>query len=210
MSDDSRQPVFTIGHSNMELSKFLALLEQHGIQAVGDVRSSPYSQRNPQFNREPLAQALCAHGLSYVFLGAELGARRAETECYVNSRVDYDLIALAPAFQRGLERIIRGGAKMRLALMCAEKDPLNCHRCILIGPQLRNRGVRVVHILADGSLEPNEQTEDRLLRLLKLPARDLFRSPGEITRAAYKAQEEKIAYQEDTLVLREEPPLYGD
>src|SRR5436190_21528851 len=117
MSADNHQPVFTIGHSNLEFGKFVTLLKQHGIQAVADVRSSPYSQFNPQFNREPLQRALREQGISYVFLGEELGARRSEPECYVSGRADYSLIARTPAFFRGLERITQGAAKMRIAMM---------------------------------------------------------------------------------------------
>ena len=136
MSADIHQPVFSIGHSNLELARFVALLKQHGIQAVADVRSSPYSQYNPQFNREPLQRALREQGISYVFLGEELGARRSERECYVDGRADYSRIAQTPAFVRGLDRIIQGAAKMRVAMVCAEKDPLDCHRCILVSPRL--------------------------------------------------------------------------
>jgi uncharacterized protein (DUF488 family) len=209
MSAASSQPVFTIGHSNLEFGKFVALLKQHGIQAVADVRSSPYSQYNPQFNREALQRALQESSISYVFLGEELGARRAERECYVNGRADYELISRAPAFKRGLERVAQGASKMCVALMCAEKDPLDCHRCILVSPHLRRLGLKVFHILTDGTLERHEQTEQRLLRKFELPERELFRSPEEIVAEAYKLQGEKVAYQEDELALREEPPRYG-
>jgi uncharacterized protein (DUF488 family) len=210
MSANTHQPVFTIGHSNLEFAKFVGLLKQHRIQAVADVRSSPYSQYNPQFNREPLQRALQENGISYVFLGDELGARRSERECYVNDRADYSLIARTPAFNRGINRVIQGAAKMRIALMCSEKNPLDCHRCILVSPHLRERGVQVFHILADGTIESHEQIENRLLHLFELPERELFRTPDEIVAEAYKLQGDKIAYQEDALALREEPPRYGD
>src|SRR5262245_2825216 len=100
MSVDSTQPVFTIGPSKLEFAQFAGLLKQYSIQAVADVRSSPYSQYNPHFNREPLQRALREQGISYVFLGEELGARRSERECYVNQRADYSLIKKAPAFIR--------------------------------------------------------------------------------------------------------------
>src|SRR5438552_16394672 len=106
MNADAHQPVFTVGHSNLEFTRFVALLNQHGIQALADVRSSPYSQYNPQFNRETLERALREEGISYVFLGQELGARRSERECYVNGRADYALIAQTTAFRLGLDRII--------------------------------------------------------------------------------------------------------
>ena len=210
MSTDAKQPVFTIGHSNLEFPKFLALLKQHNIQAIADVRSSPYSQYNPHFNREPLQRALQEHGISYVFLGEELGARRSERECYIHGRADYALISRSPVFKRGIDRVIQGAAKMRVALMCAEKEPLDCHRCILVSPRLREHGLAVFHILADGTLENYEQTENRLLHLFEFPDRELFRSPEEIVSEAYKLQGDKVAYQEDSLVLREEPPPYGN
>lgn len=205
-----RHPVFTVGHSNLEIGKFVALLKQHGIQAIADVRSSPYSQYNPQFNRELLQKSLQEHGIAYVFLGQELGARRSERECYLEGRADYGLISQTPAFKRGIDRVTQGAAKMRIALMCAEKDPIDCHRCILVTPHLRHQGLQVLHILSDGSLENHEQTEKRLLQAFALENKELFRSQGEIVAEAYKIQGERVAYHEDELVLREEPPRYGN
>ena len=210
MSAGIHQPVFTIGHSNLEMAGFVALLKQHDIQAVADVRSSPYSQYNPQFNREALQRALREEGISYVFLGEELGARRSERECYVDGRADYARIAQTPAFVHGLDRIIQGAAKMRVAMMCAEKDPLDCHRCVLVSPRLCERGIEVRHILSDGSLDSQQQAESRLARLFDLSEQELFRPEGEILAEAYRLQGERIAYQEDALVMREEPPKYGD
>jgi len=210
MSVEIHQPVFTIGHSNLEFAKFVALLKQHGIHAVADVRSSPYSQFNPQFNREPLQRALREQGIAYVFLGEELGARRSEPECYVDGRADYSLIAKTPAFQRGLDRICQGAAKMRVAMMCAEKDPLDCHRCILVSPRLCERGFTVQHILDDGALESQEEAENRLTHLFDRSQFELFLSPRELIAEAYRLQSERIAYQENALAMREEPPKYGD
>jgi uncharacterized protein (DUF488 family) len=205
-----RHPVFTIGHSNLEIGKFVALLKEHGIQAIADVRSSPYSQYNPQFNREPLQKSLQEHGIAYVFLGQELGARRSERECYLEGRADYGLISQTPAFKRGIERVTQGAAKMRVALMCAEKDPIDCHRCILVTPHLRQQGLQVLHLLSDGSLEDHMQTEKRLLQVFALENKELFRSQDEVVAEAYKKQGEKVAYHEDELVLREKPPHYGN
>lgn len=189
--------LFTIGHSTHSWEKFLELLQQHRIEAVADVRSSPYSQYNPQFNRDSLQRALRDQGIAYVFLGEELGARRSEPECCVNGRADYSLIARTPAFIRGLERIIQGAAKKRIAMMCAEKDPLDCHRCILVSPPLQKRGINVQHIHDDGTLESQEQAERRLAQLFDLPERELFRSTDEIVSEAYRVQGEKIAYQQE-------------
>jgi uncharacterized protein (DUF488 family) len=145
-----------------------------------------------------------------VFLGEELGARRSERECYVNDRADYDLIARTPAFNSGVDRVVRGAAKMCIALMCSEKDPLDCHRCILVSPRLRERGIPVLHILSDGRIENHEQLETRLLNLFELSDREFFRSRDEIVAEAYKLQGDKIAYREEETVLREKPPRYGN
>ena len=99
---------------------------------------------------------------------------------------------------------------MRVALMCAEKDPIDCHRCILVTPHLQQQGLQVLHILSDGSLEDHVQTEKRLLQIFALENKELFRSQDEIVTDAYKKQGEKVAYHEDELVLREEPPRYGN
>src|SRR5438132_824920 len=116
--------LFTIGHSTQSWQQFLDLLSRHRIEAIGDVRSSPYSARFPQYNREILDRALRMANIRYVFLGNELGARRAERECYVEGVARYDRIARTAAFRSGLERVQTGVARFRLALMCAEKDPL--------------------------------------------------------------------------------------
>jgi uncharacterized protein (DUF488 family) len=208
-ANNVRQTVFTIGHSNLELENLISLLKRHGIQAVADVRSSPYSQFNPQFNRETIQGALQTHGIAYVFLGLELGARRTERECYVDGRADYTLIPQTSAFKRGIERVAQGATTMRIALMCAEKDPLECHRCILIAPRLQEQGLSISHILSDGTIENHNETEKRLLHLLDLPENDLFRSPKEILASAYVKQGIRIAYQEEP-ALREEPPPYGN
>ena len=155
--------VHTIGHSNHDAERFVALLQAHGITALADVRSQPFSRRFPHFRKQPLQRLLAEAGVRYVFLGRELGARREEPECFVDGRVDFERVADLPAFRAGLERVRRGTAEYRVALMCAEADPLQCHRAILISPALRGLGVEVKHILGDGSLLDHEALERRLL-----------------------------------------------
>jgi uncharacterized protein (DUF488 family) len=194
MSEATQQLVFTIGHSTHPLERFVVLLTQHGVTAVGDVRSRPYSRISPQFNRETLKEDLRAIGITYVFLGDELGARSDDPSCYENGRVRYDRLALSPKFQAGLDRVRAGMKTFRLALMCAEKDPLECHRALLVGRQLSSLGVSVQHIRADGVLESHAETVNRLLRKLSLSETDLFRSREEVLDDAYKIQEGRIAY----------------
>ena len=169
----------------------------HHIGAIADVRSSPYSAWLPHFNRETLKEALSNAGIVYVFLGDELGARRRESEAYNDKGVaEYERIARLSAFQEGLNRVISGGARYRLALMCAEKDPLECHRAILVVKALRSRGVEVSHLLEDGRLETQQAAEDRLMKEEKVPADDLFESKEYLLERAYLRRGKKIAYQE--------------
>jgi uncharacterized protein (DUF488 family) len=189
-------PLFTIGHSDHSTEVLLALLRQHDITAVADVRSLPYSRRHPQFNREAIAAELQQLEIRYVFLGAELGARRSEPECYEDGKARYSLIASSPLFRQGLERIRRGTEKYRLALMCAEKDPLTCHRTILVCRHLRDFVSPIQHIREDGQLESQPELESRLLALAGLPEGDLFQSRDELLEQAYDWQGERIAYEE--------------
>lgn len=188
--------LYSIGHSNQPIGQFLDLLDLHGIQAIADVRSSPYSRHNPQFSKEQLEQTLRGHGISYAFLGNELGARRAEPECYRNGRVDYNQVAQTSAFQQGIERIVHVASKMKVAMMCAEQDPLACHRAILIGRNILSRVDDVAHILPDGTLETQAQAEQRLLVECRLQNEDMFATREERIEEAYQRRSSSIAYEE--------------
>jgi len=190
----TNKTIYSIGHSNHQWRKLLNLLQMHGIGAVCDVRSRPYSRFNPQFNREPMRDALQVERIAYIYLGGELGGRPEDEGCYENGQVRYDRVARSEGFRRGLARLRKGRETHRLALMCAEKDPLHCHRMLLISRQLAEDGIPVLHILANGKLETQEQALERLLARLAIPAEDLLRSRDEAILAAYSAQAGKVAY----------------
>ena len=164
-------PIFTIGHSNHGFTRFAELLKTVDIESVIDVRSQPVSRWVPHFNRTALESALAALGIGYVFLGRELGGRPADSELRPKGKPDYAAMAQAPPFRAGIERVIEMGKDKRITLMCAERDPSDCHRFLLIGRELAARGQSVAHILADGTLEDQQATEERVataphLRLL--------------------------------------------
>lgn len=186
--------LFTIGHSVNSVDRFIDLLSMHGITAICDVRSSPYSRFTPQFNRESLKGKLAEHHISYIYLGAELGPRSSDPTCYVEGKVQYDLLAKTDIFQKGLDRVRKGMASYRIALMCAEKDPITCHRMILICRYLLADDIYIKHILEDGTLEDNQAAEARLLSLLKIPPVDLFSNQTDQINRAYDIQSGKIAY----------------
>jgi uncharacterized protein (DUF488 family) len=143
--------LFTIGHSNHPIARLLELLGLHGIALVCDVRSTPYSRFNPQFNRETLAAALQGDGIGYLYLGDALGGKPKEPGYPADDQARYALIAAGDRFRAGIERLLREAAAKRTAILCAEKDPRNCHRGLLICPNIP-AGVSIRHILADGSL----------------------------------------------------------
>jgi uncharacterized protein (DUF488 family) len=194
--DQAGLVLLTIGHSNHEIAVFLRLLTRHGVTAIVDVRSQPYSAFNPQYNREPLEQALRHHGVRYLFMGEELGARRSERQCYVAGKARYDLIARAPLFLSGLDHLRKHCRRDRVALMCAEKDPIECHRMILVCRHLRSEPFQIRHVLEDGSLETHSASESRLLDLLHLPSGDLFSSREDMIERAYDLQADRIAFEE--------------
>lgn len=190
------EQVYTIGHSTHTKEKLIQLLTMHGVTAVADIRSQPYSRRNPQFNRESLRGELKTAGISYVFLGRELGARSEDRTCYIDGQVQYDLLSRTALFQEGLTRIAQGVGSQRIALLCAEKDPLTCHRAILVCRHLEVRGITARHILEDGRLESHAAAITRLLAELDLPERDLFRSRDDLITEAYSRRGQQIAYSE--------------
>ncbi len=145
-------------------------------------------------DREALEQSLIAHGIKYVFLGRELGARSNDRTCYENGRVQYRRLARTDLFRSGINRVIRGANDYRIALMCAEKEPLECHRTLLVSLALTELGIVVQHILADGRLESQEATMGRLVDVVGLPNHDLFRSRDELIAEALVRQEERVAY----------------
>jgi uncharacterized protein (DUF488 family) len=155
--------IFTIGHSNISAEAFVALLQQQRVTAIADVRSTPYSRYTSQFNREALQATLKAAGIAYVFLGDELGARSKNPDCYAaNGQVVYAKIAQTALFQAGIERVLRGAQTYRLSLMCAEREPLECHRTLLVAHALIARGAVIRHILHSGHEELHEQTLMRM------------------------------------------------
>ncbi len=154
----SRTPaIFTIGHSNHPLAKFLELLKQYTIERVVDVRSTPQSRFVPHFNKKRLESALHDSGMDYLHLGHCLGGRPKDRQFYdEHGHVQYDLLALSPEFRECIDLLLTLIPSARIALLCGEEDPSRCHRRLLITPELVARGVDVLHIRGDGRLESEE------------------------------------------------------
>lgn len=186
--------ILTIGHSTHELDHFLRLVTENNVSALADVRSVPASRFTPQFNRDALRRSLQGVEVKYVFLGKELGARSDDPTCYVNGKVQYGRLAQTSAFAEGLERLREGMATERIALMCAEQEPLDCHRTVLVSRVLDKLGVDVVHIHGDGHLENHADAMRRLMTGFGLDQADLFNTRDELLDEALNRQEQRIAY----------------
>jgi uncharacterized protein (DUF488 family) len=186
--------LFTIGHSNHPIERFLELARGAGITAIADVRSTPASRRYPWFNQTRLAPRLAAEGIAYVPLGEPLGGRPRDPRLYRDDGVvDYVAMARTDEFRAGLGRVADGTKRYRVCLMCAEREPLDCHRCLLVTRALAERGFAIGHVLADATIEPHVQTEERLLKLAGASA-DLFADRDQRLAAAYARRAGAAAY----------------
>jgi uncharacterized protein (DUF488 family) len=185
--------IYTIGHSNHSALRFIDLLQSAEIDCVADVRSTPFSRRNPQFSQKALMASLKDAGIEYWFLGDALGARPKDPECWENGKVSYARIAASPAFQEAIHALSAASHAKRIALMCAEKEPLDCHRTILVGRALAQRNTALAHIHADGRVESQDELERRLLHLAKEQV-DLLSSRDAALARAYDKRGRQMAF----------------
>ncbi len=187
--------IFSIGHSNHSIEKFISLLKNSEVNMVVDVRSAPFSRMFPQFNQDALRKSLINHGIGYLFLGDQIGGRSNDPDDYLDGQVIYKSLASKEAFKAGIKRLREGSLKYQIAIMCSEKEPLDCHRTLLISEALVGNGVVVIHIHADGTRESHGDVLARLLALHKLSSPDLFSNDADRVQEALVLQEKKIAYQ---------------
>jgi len=169
----------TIGHSNHPIDKFVDLLVRGGVALLVDVRSMPYSRRFPQFGRERLQKSLAAAGIDYVWEGEALGGKAKGVGSYGEA-------AARPEFAAALDRVIETAAETPLCLMCAEKEPMDCHRTVLVSRRLAERGAAIEHLLADGTVRAHAQIEETLLAEA---GADLFDDRATLLAQAYVARE---------------------
>jgi uncharacterized protein (DUF488 family) len=189
--------VYTIGSSIHTIDEFILLLNKYKIDAIADVRSVPYSQHTPQFNKEALINILKEKSIYYLDFSKEFGARRKENDAYTNNRVDFKKVIKMPEFLNGIERINNGISKgYNIVLLCTEKNPLDCHRFSLVSRALINKlDINVDHILFNGGLSGHHDLEKELLHNLGLED-SLFDNYGTLLESAYETLGKKVAYQE--------------
>lgn len=183
----------SLGHSNHSIGTVIGLLRDAGATAVADVRSSPSSRFCPQFNRTAFSARLEESGVRYVFLGAELGGRPVRHELYEGAVANYPEMARTPQFLAGIDRLTAGAAQFTIALVCAEADPLHCHRCLLVGRHLCEHGHDLDHIHADGHLESHADAELRMMKdTAGLP--DMFDDRSLVLTGAYRTHNHRYGF----------------
>lgn len=170
MGGSGAHALYTIGHSNHDVTTFISLLKRHGVTLVADVRSLPYSQYCSQFNKEILSARLRAENIRYIYLGRGLGGRPKDPCCDEDGFVDFWQMANRQEFRQAIVRLLEASAENRVALMCAEKDPLDCHRFFLVCRAVKEKAVAIRHILQDGSIEEHSDTEKRMVEKLGIQA----------------------------------------
>jgi uncharacterized protein (DUF488 family) len=186
--------LFSIGHSNIPAERFVALLQGAAVTAVADVRSVPASRYFPWFSKNNLAARLAQSGIGYRAMGDALGGRPRGDGLYRDGIADYEMMAMQPDYLSALDRLLEAVPPARICLMCAEREPLDCHRCLLVARSLTGRGLAVGHILHDGTIESHVATEQRLLALTAEDC-DLF-TPGQPERlaTAYRRRAHAVAF----------------
>jgi uncharacterized protein (DUF488 family) len=186
--------LFSIGHSNIPAERFIALQRAAGVTVVADVRSTPFSRFCPWFSAKNLAPLLAEAGIAYSSYGAELGGRPRDPALYRDGIADFEAMARQPEFHAGLDRLVGEAGRGRLCMMCSEREPLECHRCLLLARALAARGLNVGHILHDGAIEPHAVTEQRLLALDGEGDSLFVTGQQERLAAAYSRQARAVAY----------------
>lgn len=198
----TRKLIYTVGHSTHEINYFINLLKTHGVNCVVDVRTLAFSRFNPQYTKSNLSVSLKDAGITYIHMPEEFGARHTDPSLLTTGRVDFNKVRKSEAFKKGIERLTHGVNKgFTIALMCAEADPLECHRFSLISVALKE-DFEIYHILKDNSVLTNLELEQELLKKYKkkLLTSDLFQSAHtyeERVNAAYKLQNDEIGYSVD-------------
>lgn len=184
--------LYTIGYASFSIGGFIDTLKTYDITALCDVRSAPYSKYKPEFKKDNFHNALSDSDISYIFLGKFVGARVEDPGCFIDGKLHYGLLKETENFRTGINHILNGMKDYRVVLMCAEKDPVNCHRTFLVCRALRSYPVKILHILEDGSLEEQSITERRLLKLYDLDQPDIFRSERERIKEVYDRMCENV------------------
>lgn len=191
--------IFTVGYSSFGVDSFVSTLKCYFVEVLFDVRSVPYSRAHPAFNKENIRFELSKNGIVYCFLGEHCGARVSDKALYSGNRVDFEKVAVSSVFRRGVGLILDKACNCNVAIMCAERDPISCHRMILISKALKKYEVEIFHILSEYEIEENAKAELRLLNAYNLDFGLLSQPFSANLETAYAKQGQKIAFRDNAI-----------
>ena len=193
--------LFTIGYSWIDINEFPSILHKYNINVIVDVRSVPYSQRFPDFNRESLKNILKRNKINYIFMGKEFGARRNESDVYHDGVVDFSRVFQSKLFLEGVKRVEKGLKDgYTISFLCSEKDPLDCHRTIMISQYFSKIGLKICHIIQGSKLITQRDIENELLQKhfkKEIGQRSLFDDVNDLLSKAYEKQNTLIGYKKE-------------
>lgn len=199
--------ILSIGHSTLDYEEFLKLIRRASVTAIADVRSYPFSRHFPQFDSDSLKEELRLDNVAYVPLGAELGGRPTKPELFCEGIANYEKMAEEKSFKAGIQRILTGSKKFRIALMCSEHNPLDCHRCLMVGRVLSEMDTPVKHILSNGAIVSQIQIEEQLLKEYGHGGEDMFAKGRARIIDAYRERSRQVAYRasdpQDSIIAAE-------
>ncbi|SFU79572.1 Protein of unknown function, DUF488 [Clostridium sp. DSM 8431] len=158
--------IYTLGHSNYSIEKFLDILKTFNIECIVDIRGVPYSKYNVQYDKEMLGYTLNKEGFKYIYMGNEFGANRLLGKESYNEEgyADFSKVILEKSFKEGIKRLKNGCKKgYNIVLLGAMQEPIRCHRSILVGRELTNKGFCVKHILDDLTVVDQKEIEKKIL-----------------------------------------------
>ncbi len=197
--------IYTVGYAGHDRDSLLALFRGHGISAVADIRTFKRSSYWTAFDSDSFGPFLRENGIAYVFLGDVMGGKPQIPDLYPDGQLDYELMAQMPEFKSGIGRLVSGAEKYRICLMCAEKDPLDCHRTLLIAPALKDAGFDLRH-LVEGRVENQSETDARMVKINGGDVPDLFAAaapdPDADVKLALAKQIKRVAPKADDAIKR--------
>ena len=193
--------VYTIGYSGFSIDDFVTTLKKHNISLVVDVRSSPFSSYFPQYNRDSLEIFLKMHGIYYRSYPSEFGARQNDRKYYCKEGyLDFEVFSRSEPFLKGISKLCNSMEQnYTFTLLCAEKDPICCHRTILVARAFFERGYNVVHLLTNGKTITQQEINKQLIEKY-YPNRDQMtffetvQDDDTLLKIAYKKQNAEIGH----------------
>lgn len=186
--------IYTTGYAGHSAPSLVQLLQTTGITVLADVRSNPFSGRQPEMDKPALMQALRCAGMRYVFMGEQLGGRPRNPKLYRAGRIDPQALLAHEGYRAGVARLIAGAASHSICLLCAERDPISCHRGLYIAESLQEAGMQVLHLIPGKPAEDHQATRTRMAELAHMEHADLFASEKDRLSMAIDQMREKIAF----------------